>query len=207
MLRTGDHAVHAPLAAEYFRQGTGVYPLDARDVVFFQVVVQRLLTAEIASNGGEVTDHKGLRPGTAGLVVLMVDAVVPDEGIGHHDPLSRVGGVGQDLLIPGHRGVEHHLAHPVGGTADAGPGKYASVGQDQSRFHQFSHTPFRSSSQFRYDPRAKCFKILYRKSTRFARGGGIFFHKTFSAVWGISRILSPRGGKTEPKAHSRSAVR
>ena len=141
MLRTGEHTVHAPLTAEYFRQCPGVHALDAGNIVFLQIGVQIALTAEIAAPGGQMTDHEGLHPGTAGLVILVVDAVIADEGIGHHHALSGIGGVGQDLLIAGHRGVEHHLADPVGGAADAGPGKNASVGQDQSRFHQFSHTP------------------------------------------------------------------
>ena len=145
MLRTGDHAVHAPLTAEYLCQRPGVHPLDTRDIMLLQKVVQRALTAEIAAAGRQMPHHKGLHPGAGGFVVLMVDAIVSDQGIGHHYPLPRVRGVCQDLLITGHRGIEHHLTDPVGGAADACPGKYASVGQDQSRFHQFSHA-FRSSS-------------------------------------------------------------
>jgi hypothetical protein len=51
--------------------------------------------------------------GGLGFVVLVGDAVVADEGIGHHHRLIGVGRVGDDLLIAHHGGVEHHLAHPV----------------------------------------------------------------------------------------------
>jgi hypothetical protein len=44
------------------------------------------------------------------LDVLAVDAVVPDERVGHRDDLALVRGVGEDLLVAGHRGVEHDLA-------------------------------------------------------------------------------------------------
>ena len=135
MLRTGEHTVHAPLTAEYFRQCPGIHALDAGNVVLFQIAVQCVLTAEITPLGRQMADNKGLHPRAAGLVVLVVDAVIANEGIGHHHALSSIGGVGQDLLIAGHGGVEHHLTDPVGGAADAGPGKNASVGQDQSRFH------------------------------------------------------------------------
>ena len=111
--------------------------------MLLQIVVQGALAAEIAAPGGQVPHDKGLRPGTAGLVVLVIHAIIADQGIGHHDALPRVRGIGQDLLIAGHCGVEHHLAHPVGGAADAGPGENAPVGQDQGRFHQYlTRLPF-----------------------------------------------------------------
>ena len=103
--------------------------------MLLQKIIQGVLTAEVAPAGGQMPDHQSLHPGAAGLVVLAVDTIVANEGIGHDHALPRVGWVGQDLLVPGHGGVKHHLTDPVGGAADAGAGKYASVGQDQSRFH------------------------------------------------------------------------
>ena len=128
MLRTGEPSVHAPLTAEYLSQRPGVYALDAGDVVFLQIAAQIALTAEVAPPGGQMADHKGLCPGPAGLVVLAVDPVIADEGIGHDHALSGVGGVGENLLVAGHGGVEHHLAHPRLGGADAGAGEDAPVG-------------------------------------------------------------------------------
>ena len=135
MLRTGDHAVHAALVAEDLGQRTGVDALNAGDVVLFQIIVQRALAAEIAALLGELAHNKGLRPGTGGLIVLVVHTVIADEGIRHHNALPRIGRIGQDLLITHHRSVEHHLADPILGAADALANEGAAVFQDQSSFH------------------------------------------------------------------------
>ena len=46
-----------------------------------------------------------------------LDAVVSDHRLGEGDELAREAGIGDHLLVPGHRGREHELAHgdPVGG--------------------------------------------------------------------------------------------
>ena len=66
----------------------------------------------------------------------MVDAVVADEGIAHHNALPRVRGVGQNFLVACHGGVEDHLAHAVCRGADALPPEDAAVGQNQGCLHQ-----------------------------------------------------------------------
>ena len=55
------------------------------------------------------------------LDVLVVGADVADMGEGEGDDLAGVGGVGQDLLVAGHRGVEADLARGVADRADAAP--------------------------------------------------------------------------------------
>ena len=108
-----------------------------------QIGIQPVLAAEVAAAPGQVADDERLRPGAGGFVVLMIDAVVADEGIAHHNALSGVGGVGQDLLIAGHGGVEHHLADPLLTGADAAAREGHTVFPDQSRFHLLHHA-FRS---------------------------------------------------------------
>ena len=139
MLRTGDHAVHGPLTAEYSGQSPGIDTLDPGDVILFQIGVQLTLAAEIAASPGQVPHDKGLRPGLGGLVVLVVHAVIANEGIAHYDPLSRVGGIGEDLLVAGHGGVEHHLTHPVCGRAHADALEHGAVLQNQGRLHLLHH--------------------------------------------------------------------
>ena len=136
ILRTGDHTVHGALIAENAGDRAGVHPLDPRDIMLFQIGIQIALTAEIAPAPGQMTDHKGLRPRPDGLIVRAVHAVIADERIRHHDALSRIGRVGQDLLVAGHGGVEHHLAHPVSRSADALPVKDRAVAQNEGRFHR-----------------------------------------------------------------------
>ena len=109
--------------------------LDARDVMCLQVVVQAALTAEVAASGGQVTDDQRLCPGAEALIVLLVDAVVADQGVGHDHALAGVRGVGEDLLIAHHGGVEDHLTDPILCAANAGANKGLSVFQYQRCLH------------------------------------------------------------------------
>lgn len=143
MLRTGDHAVHGPLTAEYAGQGAGVHAFDPGDIILFQISVKLSLTAEVAAPAGQVPDDERLRPGTGGFIVLVVDAVITDERIAHHNALPGIGRIGQNLLIARHRGIEHHLTDPVGRGADAPSREDCAAGQDQSRLH-LRYPAFRS---------------------------------------------------------------
>jgi hypothetical protein len=64
--------------------------------------------------------------------VFGVDAVVADVRVRQRDDLTRVAGVGQDFLIAGHGGVEHHFTGRVAGGADGNTFENRSVckGQD-----------------------------------------------------------------------------
>ena len=59
----------------------------------------------------------------AALDVLAVDAVVPDQRVGHRHDLPLVGRIGEDLLVPGHRGVEDDLALGSSGVPNERPVK------------------------------------------------------------------------------------
>ena len=52
-----------------------------------------------------------------GLDILVVDAVAADVRIGQRDDLAAVARVGEDFLVAGQRGVEHHLADGLAGGA------------------------------------------------------------------------------------------
>jgi hypothetical protein len=47
---------------------------------------------------------------TRRLSIFVVDAVVADQRIRHHYVLPGVGRIGEDLLIPGHGGIEDDLS-------------------------------------------------------------------------------------------------
>ena len=99
MLRTGEQSVHAPLTTEYLGQRPGIHTLNAGNMMFLQITSQITLTAEITAPGGKMPNHQRLYPRLPGLVVLAVDAIITNEGISHYHALSRIGGVGQKLLI------------------------------------------------------------------------------------------------------------
>ena len=64
-------------------------------------------------------------PGVAamfdGLDVLLVGSDIADMGKREGDDLARIGGIGEDLLVPGHGGIEAHLADRMAGRAEADP--------------------------------------------------------------------------------------
>ncbi len=108
----------APGGAEVAGEAAGVDAGDADHAVRLQVGVERDLRPEAGGLGGVVPDHEGggVRPGR--LLVGAVDAVVPLLRVGHADDLPDVGRVREDLLVPGHRGVEDHLARGLAGRAE-----------------------------------------------------------------------------------------
>ena len=69
---------------------------------------------------GGAQDHAaraGRRRHVDGLDVLLVGADIADMREREGDDLARIGGIGEDLLVAGHRGVEAHLADRVAGRA------------------------------------------------------------------------------------------
>ena len=109
----GDQHLLASLVPDDAGEPSGVHALDAGDAVFLQDFRQRFGVAEV---GGHVVvfphDHAA-HGGGFGFVVLVGDAVVADQRIGHHHRLGGVAGVGHDFLIPRHGRVEHDLVHRV----------------------------------------------------------------------------------------------
>ena len=106
-----DGAVHHAALPDDAGQVAGVDALDADGIVLFQKAVQRLLTAPVGGGGAGFAHDVALCPNAVGLHIIVVHAVVADEGIGLGDDLAVVAGVGQGLLKAHHAGGEHHLAH------------------------------------------------------------------------------------------------
>jgi hypothetical protein len=115
-----DGAVLGALLAQDAGQLAGVDAGDGDDVAFLQVVRQRLLAAEVRQQARQVLDDQAGGVDLRGFDVFTVDARVADVRIGQGDDLAAVAGVGQDFLVAGHRGVEHHL---TGGVACGADGK------------------------------------------------------------------------------------
>ena len=97
-------------AAENPHEATGVDALDADHAVPGEPGEEGLVAAPVARLAthapGDESGH--LRHGR--LLVAVVDAVVAELRDGEGDDLSRVGRVGEDLLVAGVAGVEDHLA-------------------------------------------------------------------------------------------------
>ena len=67
------------------------------------------------------------------LDILVVGADIADMREGEGDELSGIGGIGEDLLIAGHRGVEADLADGVAFRAEAKTLQHGTVGKHEER--------------------------------------------------------------------------
>ena len=105
-----DPAAHRAAVADVADQGAGVDAADRRHAAVAEPVEPAAL------GGGDVLAVLGVAHDDAagvdavGLHRRRRDAVVADQRIGEDDDLARVGGVGDRLLVAGHRGVEDDLA-------------------------------------------------------------------------------------------------
>ena len=84
--------------------------VDACNAVLGEVVAQLPAAAEIARPSAGFPDHQPREPDPRGFLVLAVDPVVADVRLGQQNGLTPVRGIGEDLLVAGHRCVEDQLA-------------------------------------------------------------------------------------------------
>ena len=88
---------------------------------------------EVARENGQVANHEAGGKDAVRLDVLVVDAGVADVGIGQRDDLAAVGGIGEDLLVAGHRRVEHDFADRLARRADRRAPENRPVGKRKNR--------------------------------------------------------------------------
>jgi hypothetical protein len=69
-----------------------------------------------------------------GLDILSVDTGVADVRISERDDLPAVARVGQDLLVTGDCGVEHHLAERMAGSTDRTAAKDRAIRERKDGF-------------------------------------------------------------------------
>ena len=136
------------------------------------------------------------------LDVLGIDAVVADLRVGHRDDLAAVAGIGEDLLVAGHRRVEADFAvdFAIGADRSAGEdgavfeGKFGGCGHASSIRGQRSEVRGRGCNNWRFSVKA------IRKGFRMLSVAGIHFRpfrfpepfpsRTFSVRWMVSQSLT-----------------
>src|SRR5207253_2129429 len=81
--------------------------------------------------------HDPARPGRRRHVhrfdIVVVRAYITDMREREGDDLPRIGGIGKNLLVAGHGGVETDLAYRVAGCAEANTFENGAVGEDEHR--------------------------------------------------------------------------
>src|SRR5690606_8647697 len=105
-----DAAGLRALLAQDARQFAGVDVGDADYTAGTQIVGQRLLGTPVGDHERQVADDQTGGVDLRRFLVLFVDAGVTDVRVRQGDDVPTVGGIGEDFLIAGDRGVEHHLA-------------------------------------------------------------------------------------------------
>ena len=80
-------------------------------IVSLQKAVQRLLTAPVGGGGAGLAHNVALGPDAVRLHIVLVHAVVADEGVGLGNDLAVVAGVGQGLFKAHHTGGKDDFAH------------------------------------------------------------------------------------------------
>ena len=116
-----DDAAQGAVLADEPRDAARVDALDGDDALLDQPLGEGEVGAVVGRDRGELADHERLGPGALRLRVLAGDAVVPDERVGHGHDLSGVGGIGEDLLVARHGGVEDEVAPLLARGAHAAP--------------------------------------------------------------------------------------
>ena len=138
----GQKPQSASLVADATRQAAGIQSFQSRNAAGFHPVRKTPRAAEVGRFVVALAHQKSAHTRVSCFVVLVVDPVVSDQRVGHHHRLIGVGRVGDNLLIPDHRGVEHHLANAFVRRAEAIPEVFASVLQNQFSVVNSCHTVF-----------------------------------------------------------------
>src|SRR5690606_7977625 len=119
----GDDRVGGALLAQKNGKRAGVDAADGYDAAALQPVV-KVAGGAIVGRIGDIglegrTDRARAGSGVQVLYILLIGAEIADMRGGEGDDLSGIGGVGQDLLIAGERGIEADFAYRRAGRAEA----------------------------------------------------------------------------------------
>ena len=124
-----DHALLGAAIANAADERTGINTLNAHDVMLAHIGGQTLLRPPVAGPLPVFLDHKAFHKGLAGFDIFGIDPDIADLGIGHGNDLTLIGGIGENLLIAGQRGVEDDLADRFSLSAESAPLEDRPIGE------------------------------------------------------------------------------
>src|SRR5262249_11682791 len=133
----GDHRIRHAFHANERRQSPGVETAHPDHAACPQPIAElaRCAVARGRSDAGMKNDATRRRRGSQvhGLDVLFVGSDVPDMWKGERDDLTGIGRIGEDFLVPGHRGVEAYLAYRMAARPETEPFQHRSVREREDR--------------------------------------------------------------------------
>jgi hypothetical protein len=113
-----DAAVLRALVTQDARELAGIDVGDRDNTLVSQILRQGFFGAKIRCKHGQITNDQAGGMDFRGFNVLGIHTDIADVRIRQRDDLLGVARIGQDFLITGDRGVEHHFADRVTGCAD-----------------------------------------------------------------------------------------
>lgn len=108
-------------------EGAGIDVLDAGNAVAREVIGETFPGAPIGGDFTEFADNEGADVRAGGFLVLRVDPVVADHGVGHGYDLAAVRGVRDHFLVTCHGGVETDFSGGGSAGSEGNSWKAASV--------------------------------------------------------------------------------
>src|SRR5581483_11656174 len=112
-----DHAAHRPFVADAPRESARVDALNRADVRGGEVGGERRFRVQVRRLFDRVPHDEACDLRSIALLHDVLDPVVADVRVGHHDDLKAVGRIGRDFLIAGQRSVEDDFADRIGSGA------------------------------------------------------------------------------------------
>ena len=109
VLARHDAAGLRPLVAQQPGELAGVDIGDRHHLAAKQEALQRLGGTPVRMQQRQVANHEPRGISRAGLEIFRRRAGVADMRIGQGNDLSAVRGIGEDLLVPGHRRIENYF--------------------------------------------------------------------------------------------------
>src|SRR5580700_7046968 len=144
----GNHGVRHAFFANERGERAGVDAGEPDDAAVLQPGIEMFRGAIVRRLGDGGMQHHPARARRRrqihGLDIVVVDADIADMGEGEGDDLARIGRIGEDLLVAGHRGVEADFAHRLSGGAEADAFEHRAVGEHEQR-RRLGILPFQGS--------------------------------------------------------------
>ena len=133
-----DGAVLRALAAQQAGEFAGIDVGNRHCLLAHQVLREGFGLSEIAGQQGQVLDDQACGMDLVSFDILGVDAVVADVRIRECHDLLAIAGVGEDFLVAGDGGVEHHFADGGAGGTNRIADKDRAVCERQDGGGEFS---------------------------------------------------------------------
>ena len=126
-----DGAVLRALIAQQARELACVDAGNGHATSSLQVFAQAGVAAEVAGQQRQIAHDQAGGEHLGRLHVFAIGAVAADVGVSQGDQLLAVAGVGQDFLVAGDRGVEHHFADRLAGSTNGLTDEDRAIGKGQ----------------------------------------------------------------------------